>query len=268
MRIPELPWWLNPWGAVRGYRAANLRLLGQLDDWRKRSAENSRAAAHHEKTIRELTDELAKSNRHILRLRGQLSAAVTDSKTSGSSLTDVLPEFVLVGTPRANGGKRLMVSRDLNVTAFAMTEMDDPPPRWKLGVILEKMLMTDAPTYGEALAHIAKIWGNWDRDEAKNPALPHWNKLPAAGEPLKLEALDKGPWPDGWTDLGYTDDGVRLAIGPPGSLPAPGVGVPGDTDAMDGKAGQAEAGQAEDVDAAHPAEERGQAADNEQNDRS
>lgn len=151
----RLPWWLSPWREAR--RAQNLL------------ADRIRGSAIVEGALREslaqMTDRTREAERESASLRGQLAAAVTDSVTSGSALSTASPEFVLVGIPRGPGmGKRLMASRDLTVTAFAMTEYSDPPPRWKLGAILERLLVIDKPTYGEALAHMATIWANWDKD--------------------------------------------------------------------------------------------------------
>lgn len=158
-----IPWWLRPWSEVRGLRAYASR---QRRDLQARIDSLHQTAGRDIKTIRDLRDELARADCEIGSLRGQLAASVTGARTSGAALSTAAPEFVLVGIPRGAGlGKRLQASRDITVTAFAMTEIDDPPPRWKIGAIMERLLVIDKPTYGEALAHLATIWSNWDRDE-------------------------------------------------------------------------------------------------------
>jgi len=144
-------WWLNPWREARRLR---------------QSAEGYELRIHDLCRGRDVdARKIAELEREIRSLRGKLAAAVTDARTSGAALVIAGPEFVMVGTPR-QGGKRLHVSRDITVTAFAMTEIDDPPPRWKIGAIMEQLLVIDKPTYSECLAHLATIWANWDRDAA------------------------------------------------------------------------------------------------------
>jgi uncharacterized coiled-coil protein SlyX len=271
MKLPELPWWLNPWHEVRHQDKMLALAAQQASTWQERSAVNALACADYERRIKDLCDtaamdirtihqlenDLAQAHRRVASLRGQLAAAVTDAKTSGAALSTAAPEFVLVGIPRGPGlGKRLMACRDPVVTAFAMTEMNDPPPRWKLGAILERLLVIDKPTYGEALNHMATIWGNWDRDE----------KTAIASASPAEPGLARSQIGKGWTDVGATDEGFRWDSSVQG-LPAPGVGPPADADAVDGKAGQAEAGQAEDLAVGHPAQESGQATDDEEQNR-
>ena len=147
----SVPWWLNPWREARRLRQSAEGYEQRIDD-----------LCH---TTQMDIETIAELEREIRSLRGKLAAAVTDARTSGAALVTGTPDFVMVGTPR-QGGKRLQVSRDITVTAFAMTEIDDPPPRWKIGAIMEQLLVIDKPTYSECLAHLATIWANWDRDAA------------------------------------------------------------------------------------------------------
>lgn len=143
-------WWLRPWSAYRQLRSV---AAGQQKIIDGQSA-----------TISGLRTQLAALERELLRERSRLAAAVTDARVSAAVQSSVQPEFVLTGIPRPDGSKRLMASRQLDVTAFAMTEPDQPPPRWKLGVIMGQLLVIDKPDYQQALAHLMTIWGNQDSD--------------------------------------------------------------------------------------------------------
>jgi hypothetical protein len=152
----KLPWWLWPWRANRLLTAAIEGQREQLTDLLRSQSE--------------CNAERIRLNREISHLRGQLAAAVTDARTSGAALSTAKPEFIMAGIPRGPGiGKRIQVSRDIEVTAFAMTEMGDGEPRFKIGAILGRLLVVDKPTYGECLQHLATIWANQDRD-AGHPA--------------------------------------------------------------------------------------------------
>lgn len=153
-----MPWWLNPWReAVRQQRDAAHMAWESNERY-----ERLRVSA---KELERLRDDLTRAEREVASLRGQLAAAVTDARTSGAALSTAQPEFVLVGIPRGPGqGKRIQVSRDIEVTAFAMTEMGEGEPRFKIGAIMAKLLVIDKPTYGEALQLLATIWASQDRD--------------------------------------------------------------------------------------------------------
>lgn len=157
----SLPWWLNPWRERR-------RLLADLAHWRDEAMHMQQAANRHIATIDEQAGrlrELARQLRIAATQPGSGQALIGWEQQGGAK-----PEFVLAGVDRGRaGGKRLYASKDLGGTAFGMTEMSDPPPRWKLSTAMERMLTIDKPTYGEALAHLMRIWSNWDR--AGRPAL-------------------------------------------------------------------------------------------------
>lgn len=159
-----LPWWLRPWDEARWLRAE----LHSAERAAGRQALDitglERRIESDQRVMRQQRDDLAKAEHELRRLRGQLAGAVTDAKVSGAALSTAQPEFVLVGIPRPDGSKRLMASRNLDVTAFAMTDPDQPPPRWKLGVILARLLVIDKPDYQQALAHLMTIWANQDSD--------------------------------------------------------------------------------------------------------
>lgn len=165
----NLPWWLNPWREVRRLNDAAVRADYSLARMSGRLDEMCETARQDIATIETLTGRNAE-------LARQLAVAADAGPRSGKALVGweqqggARPEFVLAGVDRGRaGGKRLYASKDLGGTAFGMTEMDDPPPRWKLSTAMERMLTIDKPTYGEALAHLMRIWSNWDR--AGRPAL-------------------------------------------------------------------------------------------------
>jgi hypothetical protein len=146
----RLPWWLNPWREVRRYRVA-ADFAGQQ-------------AREMLISLSERNTGIIRLNREIASLRGQLAAAVTDARTSGAALSTA-PEFIMAGIPRGPGmGKRIQVSREVEVTAFAMTEMGQGEPRFKIGAIMARLLVIDKPTYAECLAYLAMIWENQDRE--------------------------------------------------------------------------------------------------------
>lgn len=131
-------WWLRPWKTCGQLRAAN--------------AEQSELIGMQCWTIGQYADEVRKLEDQVRRL---LEPSVPEG------LMDAPPEFVLVGIDRGGPGKRLMAARDLGPTSFGMTELDDPPPRWKLETVLPDVLIIDKPGYGEALHRVGEIWPGW-----------------------------------------------------------------------------------------------------------
>lgn len=188
-----MPWWTHPVRSFRAIRAANDSLREQLQ---RLTAEKITREFEMQDLVRAKAAALQDNmrlNRDLIQLRGQMAAAVTDARVSGAALSTAEPEFVLVGIPRPDGSKRLMASRELDVTAFAMTEPDKPPPRWKLGAILGQLLVIDKPGYSEALAHLMTIWGNQDRAaiEAKRALDMRQHMLPGQvlNDPQGLRGL-------------------------------------------------------------------------------
>jgi hypothetical protein len=171
-------WWLNPW-----HEAAMLRKAAE--GYEQRIDDLCGTARMDTAAIIELEHQLATASRTAAQLRSQLATAVTDSRTSGSAIATAMPEFVLVGIPRPSmQGKRLYASRNIEVTAFAMTEMGTDP-HWKIGAVLRQLLVIDKPSYGQCLARMAEIWANWDREE----------RGPSAGQLRHQMALDGDPRP-------------------------------------------------------------------------
>jgi uncharacterized coiled-coil protein SlyX len=161
----RLPWWLNPWHEARELQHTAGGYEQRIDDLCETARMDMSTIAGQARTIAGLGDQLADSRHLVANLRGQLAAAVTDARTSGAAMATAQPEFVLAGTDRGPGrGKRIQVSRDIEVTAFAMTEMGDGEPRFKIGAIMARLLVIDKPTYGECLQYLATIWANQDRD--------------------------------------------------------------------------------------------------------
>jgi hypothetical protein len=118
-------------------------------------------------TIHRLEAELREAQALIGRLEVDLAYARHQLRGNLHTATDAqVPEFVLVGIDRGNGqGKRLIAARDLPGAALAMTDMDDPPPRWKVTATLARPLFIDRPSYAAALEHMRTIWANWDADQ-------------------------------------------------------------------------------------------------------
>ncbi len=143
-----LPWWIRPWHACKRCH---------------------RILAHQSLTIRRQSEAAAAYRDEIRSLERQLEAMLSPSVPEG--VLTGKPEFVLTGQDRGNGmGKRLMASKELGPTSMAMTDIGDPPPRWKLETVMGGMLIIDKPTYGEALEHMTVIWRNWEREVVAIPA--------------------------------------------------------------------------------------------------
>lgn len=158
-------WALNPWHAYRSMRTIARGQQRIIDRQNKQIASLSQLAGQLREENRRYEQALAGHERELRRVNSQLAASVTDARVSAAVQSTAQPEFVLVGTPRPDGSKRLMASRQLDVTAFAMTEPENPPPRWKLGVILGALIVIDKPDYQQALAHLMTIWANQDSDQ-------------------------------------------------------------------------------------------------------
>jgi hypothetical protein len=113
-------------------------------------------------TASQLKDELRSTRAHRDSLLRTLDARLRSS--TGDQHGNAEPEFVIVGLDRPGQGKRIMASRHLTGTVLTMTDMSDPPPRWKVTAALGQMLIIDKPGYGDALLHMGTIWRNWERD--------------------------------------------------------------------------------------------------------
>lgn len=164
----KLPWWAWPWrsnkilqGVVSGQLAEITKLHDRLNEQREVKEEQLRLNAVLHRELEACGRDRTSLRAEVARWKSATAAAATDARVSGSALSDTTPEFVMVGL-RRGAGKRIQVSRDVRVTAFAMTEPDDPPPRFKLGAVLARLVMIDKPTYSEALAHLATMWANED----------------------------------------------------------------------------------------------------------
>ena len=183
--------------------------------------------------VRLLTDELTDRERRI----GELcTTADADQQTiafleaelrrlAGTEHTAMLsthkPDWVLVGIPRPGRGVRVWASRELAGTAFDMTPMDQPPPRWKITATMQQALTVDEPGYAPAMAKISEIWANWDRDAARE----------AGGR----KAREHG----GWTDIGRTESGMALQMAPLGTPLPPAIMPDGGDDDGEQESGRA-----------------------------
>jgi hypothetical protein len=186
-----VPWWVHPWKTIRVLRRWNERQAGMIRDLGE--------------TVSQQRTEISGLKR---RLSGLLAAGPVTVSAQVPSTGNV--EFVLVGIDRTGQGKRLIASRKLGQTVFAMTEPSDPPPRWKIGATMAEALFIDKPGYDAALEHMAVIWRNWDSDE----------RAGATGKRALAPAPQ--PWPpEGYTDIGPAEGG-RIALGPP-QQPLPGT---------------------------------------------
>lgn len=183
------PWWLRPYREVRdlrgSVRAAHTIIDEQQGRIRLGTAENHRLAGVVTGLRRQLADLMGAGNPE-----GSFTR-------SGAST----PEFVLAGLDRNGNGKRLMASRHLTGTTMTMTDMADPPPRWKLAAALGQMLVIDKPSYAEALDRMAEIWRNWDAEDRRGQ---------------KALAAD-------WQDAGPAEGGVTLSPAIPLMLPPAGA---------------------------------------------
>lgn len=136
----------NPWGVNRKLRQA--------------IASQSRMILNQSRVIGDVKAE----NRE---LKHKLSAYEGGTVAAGSALArhgSIVPEFVLAGFRRPGQGVRLIASRNLDGTDLTMTDMADPPPRWKLIAKLAQALTIDRPDYGSAIEEMSRIWRNWERD--------------------------------------------------------------------------------------------------------
>lgn len=160
MKLGSLPWWVNPWPIARNARsqlALNRALVRELDDQVKmKTAAETRCAY----------------------LEGELRSAVG---AAGGALSSQKPDWILVGIPRPGRGVRVWASRELSGTAFDMTPVDEPPPRWQIKATMAQALTVDEADYGAAMAKITMIWRNWDRAQEEKtvvrPASPRLREL-------------------------------------------------------------------------------------------
>jgi hypothetical protein len=175
----RLPWWLNPWREVRILQLRLVEQHGNIVAAREQMESAARDAAHWRSQM-----EAAQR---------QLAAAVTDAKVSGSALATSVPEFILVGIPRGNG-KRIQVSRNIEVTAFTITEPGDGEPRFKIGAVMGHLLVIDKPTYADCLAHLATIWENQNAEAANRAVTGGLGTLSATPRYVD-KALPPGSYP-------------------------------------------------------------------------
>jgi hypothetical protein len=151
----KLPWWLNPWRKVR--RIQDTAQAGWEHAHRLQNA-LTLADQHEAEALDEVERLMADNARQQMRI-SELLAGPGATPVHGPG--GPAPEFVLVGIDRGgNLGKRVYASRDLSGTSFGMTEMHDPPPRWKVGAVMAQMLTVDGAGYAEALSKIGGIWAN------------------------------------------------------------------------------------------------------------
>jgi hypothetical protein len=101
-------------------------------------------------------------------IRGMLRPAVPEGAVSTG-----MPEFVMVGVDRSGQGKRIIASKEPTVLAFGMTEMNDPPPRWKIESVMPNALFIDGTGYADAMAKLEVIWRSWEAQqrERDRPAI-------------------------------------------------------------------------------------------------
>jgi hypothetical protein len=161
---------------VGSLREANEIQRDRIDEQQERLKASARE-------LNLLREQLNLASREASSLRGQLAAAVTGAKVSGAALATSVPEFVMVGISRGQG-KRIQVSRDIEVTAFTMTEPGEGESRFKIGAVMAKLLVIDSPTYAGALSGLATIWANQDHERRLSGDLS-----PVSG-PLQLPTGD------------------------------------------------------------------------------
>jgi hypothetical protein len=75
---------------------------------------------------------------------------------------ELSPEWVMVGVDVA-AGKRLYASKDLKDSAFELAvDAHLNGEGWRLGTVMQQMLVITKPTYAECLAELMTIWRNWE----------------------------------------------------------------------------------------------------------
>jgi hypothetical protein len=149
----SVPLWLWPWPQAKRTQAQialNKTLVRELEQQARIVALKDEVIATRDETIRILGYEL----------RSAVGA-------QGGALSSQKPDWVLVGIPRPGLGVRVWASRELSGTAFDMTPMDQPPPRWVIKATMAQALTVDEPDYASAMAKVAAIWKNWDRSQEK-----------------------------------------------------------------------------------------------------
>lgn len=149
--MPTLPWWLRPWhtAKLRGesVRSQHTMIMNQANMISRVKADN-----------RELRD----------RVRRLENPPLVEPGSALDRPGSIVPDFVLAGFRRGNGGGvRLTASRDLDGTDLSMTDISDPPTRWKLVAKLGHALFIDRADYGSAIEEMARIWRNWEREDAQ-----------------------------------------------------------------------------------------------------
>jgi hypothetical protein len=153
----KVPWWLRPWGEVLRLRRAVDYHANEAD--RLAEGNNSLAA------------KLRVQSETVLFLEAELRRLAGTER--GAMLSTQKPDWVLVGIPRPGVGVRVWASRELSGTAFDMTPMDQPPPRWKITATMAQALTVDEPDYGAAMAKVTQIWHNWDAEAARTETRAH-----------------------------------------------------------------------------------------------
>jgi hypothetical protein len=170
-----VPWWLWPWPQAKRNQA-HIALGKAL------TRELEQQAADYEQRIDDLCETARQDMATIAHLEGELLKATS---TVTGALSTQRPDWVLVGIPRPGAGVRVWASRELSGTAFDMTPMDEPPPRWQIKATMAQALTVDEADYAVAMAKISTIWQNWDRTAREE------THTADAGRP-RLRELDQG----------------------------------------------------------------------------
>lgn len=156
----DVPWWLFPWPQARRTRQhilLNKAMMRELEL-------QARWLRERDQRIDDLCETADQDIETIARLESELRKA---TGTVTGALSSQKPDWVLVGIPRPGRGVRVWASRELSGTAFDMTPLDEPPPRWQIKATMAQALTVDEPDYGAAMAKITVIWRNWDRAQEK-----------------------------------------------------------------------------------------------------
>lgn len=173
----NVPWWLFPWPQAK--RAAAHIALSKA--FTRELEQQARVLLDRDRRIDDLCETARQDIATIAYLESELRKA---TGTVTGALSSQKPDWVLVGIPRPGRGVRVWASRELSGTAFDMTPMDEPPPRWLIKATMAQALTVDEPGYAEAMAKVSTIWANWDRaSQEKHTA--------DVGRP-KLRELDQG----------------------------------------------------------------------------
>lgn len=148
-----------------------------IADLRRRNVNQRRSLEAYERRI-EVYERLAADLRKQL-AEGRAQPMSSNPVGSFARFDAAKPEFIITGLDagpgmcdgvRVESRKRIMASRHLTGTTMSMSDMSDPPPRWKIEAMMGQMLIIDKPAYADALDRMGEIWRNWEAEAERSLA--------------------------------------------------------------------------------------------------